>query len=252
EKAREAANKAIRIDDQLAEAHASLAFVVYSYDWNWGAAEKEFKRAIELNPSYATAHQWYSDYLSSLGRKEEALAEAQAALGLDPLSLIVNENVARAHYYARHFDQAIEGSKKTLEMDANFAISHLRLGRALAAKGMYDDAIKEFQTFSALSGDMPLATASIGNALAQSGDQPRAIRALDELVHLSKHGRVPPICFALVQAGLANNDQAIAWLNKPYKEHSDYLRVLKVDPLFDTLRSDARFRDLLHRIGFPE
>jgi len=251
EKARAAATKALLIDDALAEAHASLGFVSYSYDWDWATAEKEFKRAIALNPNYATAHQWYSEYLSDLGRREEAFAEAKAALALDPLSLIVNENVARVNYFARHFDQAVEGSNKTLEMDSNFPISHLRLGRSYTAKNMYREAIKEFQEFSRLSGNIPLATASIGNALARSGDRSGALRALNELTTLSKRKHVPPICFALVRTGLGDNDQAFASLEKAYTQRSDFLLVLSVDPLFDPLRSDPRLADLLRRINLP-
>ena len=249
ERAREAAQKALRIDDRLAEAHASLAFLIYSYDWDWTTAEAEFKRAIALNPNYPTARQWYSELLIDLGREEEALAQAQAALALDPLSLNANHNVARVQYFARRMDQAIEITKKTLEMDPNFAIAHLRLGRADAAQGNYGQAIEEFREFARLSGDVPLATASIGNALGRSGHRSGASRALNELATLSKHKPVPAICFALIYIGLGNKDQAIAWLEKAYQERSDFLLVLNVDPLFDVLRADPRFQDLVRRIG---
>jgi TolB-like protein/DNA-binding winged helix-turn-helix (wHTH) protein/Tfp pilus assembly protein PilF len=251
EKARAAAQKAILIDGTLAEAHASLAFVIYSYDWDWAAAEKEFKQAIALNPNYPTAHQWYSEYLGDLGRTEEALDQAQAALVLDPLSLNANHQVARAQYFARRIDQAIQTTQKTLEMNPDFAVAHLRLGRAYSAKGMYGQAIKEFQEFSTLSGDVPLATASIGNALARSGDRLGAVRALNKLAILSRQRRVPSISFALVYLGLGNNDQAVTWLEKAYGERSDFLLVLRVDPLFDGLRPDPRFQDLAHRVGLP-
>lgn len=251
EKARAAVTKALLIDDKLAEAHASLAFLIYSYDWDWTDAEKEFQRAIALNPNYPTAHQWYSEYLNDLGRSEEAIAQAQAALALDPLSLATNQNTERPYYFSRRFDLAIERSQKTLEMDPNFALAHLRLGRAYAAKGRFGLAIKEFQQFSMLSGDRSLAIASIGNALARSGDRAGAMRSLNELTLLSKRKRVPAICFVLIHAGLHENDQALAWLEKAYKERSDFLLVLKVDPLFDGLRGDPRFQDLVRRIGFP-
>jgi TolB-like protein/DNA-binding winged helix-turn-helix (wHTH) protein/Flp pilus assembly protein TadD len=251
EKARSAAQKALLIDGALAEAHASLAYVTYSYDWNWVGAGKEFERAIALDPNYPTAHQWYSEYLDDLGRGEEALVEAQTALTLDPLSINANHQLARAQYFVRRWDQAIDTTQKTLEMDPNFAIAHLRLGRAYAAKGLYPEAIKQFHEFSNLSGDVPMATASIGNALARSGDRPGAIRALNGLRLFSKHNHVPSICFALVHAGLGDNDQAIAWLEQAYKERSDFLLVLNVDPLFDPLRRDPRFQELLRRVGFP-
>jgi TolB-like protein/DNA-binding winged helix-turn-helix (wHTH) protein/Flp pilus assembly protein TadD len=251
EKARSAAQKALLIDGALAEAHASLAYVTYSYDWNWVGAGKEFERAIALDPNYPTAHQWYSEYLDDLGRGEEALVEAQTALTLDPLSINANHQLARAQYFVRRWDQAIDTTQKTLEMDPNFAIAHLRLGRAYAAKGLYPEAIKQFHEFSNLSGDVPMATASVGNALARSGDRPGAIRALNGLRLFSKHNHVPSICFALVHAGLGDNDQAIAWLEQAYKERSDFLLVLNVDPLFDPLRRDPRFQELLRRVGFP-
>jgi TolB-like protein/DNA-binding winged helix-turn-helix (wHTH) protein/Tfp pilus assembly protein PilF len=251
EKSRAAATKAIVIDDQLAEAHASLAFVIYSYDWDWTTAESEFKRAIALNPNYPTARQWYTELLDDLGRKDEALDQAQAALALDPLSLNASQNMARACYFARRFDEAIEITKKEIEMDPGFAIAHLRLGRIYAAKGMYDPAIQEFQKFSTLSGNIPLATASVGNARARSGDRAGGVRALSELATLSKHKRVPSICFALVQIGLGHNDQAMSWLEKAYQQKSDFLLVLGVDPIFDGLRSDPRFKDLVRRIGLP-
>ena len=252
DRARTAARRAIEIDDGLAEAHASLGFINFSYDWDWTAAEKEFTRAIALNPNYATVHQWYSEYLDDLGRFDEAFAEAKAALMLDPLSLILNENVARVHYFARRFDQAVEGSKKTLEMDSRFPISHLRLGRAYAAKGMLNEAIQEFQLFATLSGNTPLATASIANALARSGNRRGALRALNELIVLSNQKHVPAICFALVYIGLGDRDEAVTRLEEAYKERSDFLLVLSVDPLFDGLRSDPRFQDLLRRMKLPD
>lgn len=155
--------------------------------------------------------------------------------------------MARAHYFAHRFDRAIETTRKTLELDSSFAIAHLRLGRAHAAKGMYGPAVKEFQQFSTLSGDIPLATASIGNSRARPGDRVGAMRSLDELTNLSKRERVPPICFALVHLGLGDHDQALAWLEKAYQERSDFLLVLKVDPLF--LRPDPQFQELLRRVG---
>ncbi len=249
EKSRAAAREALMIDDQLAEAHASLAFVVYSYDWDWTTAEKEFQRAIALNPNYPTAHQWYSEMLNDLGRKQEALAQADAALSVDPVSVNASQNMARAYYFARRFDEAIETTSKTLELDPSFAIAHLRLGRAYAAKGIYGPAIKEFQEFARLSGDVPLAIASIGNARGRSGDRAGAMRSLDELTKLAKGRPVSSMCFALVYAGLGDNDQALAALERAYRERSDFLLVLKVDPLFDGLRSDPRFEDLLRRIG---
>jgi len=252
EKARVAAKRALELDDGMAEAHASMGFVLYSYDWNWVAAESEFKQAILLNPNYPTAHQWYSEFLNDFGREEEALRESETALVLDPISVLANQVVARAHYFARRFDKAIESSKKSLELDPNFSIAHLRLGRAYAAKGMYKEAITEFREFGRLSGNESLTTASIGNTLARSGDTAGALQALARQTELSRHKPVPAICFVLVYTGMGDKSQAFTWLDKAYAEHSDFLLVLNVDPLFDPLRSDAHFRDLLLRVGFTQ
>jgi TolB-like protein/Tfp pilus assembly protein PilF len=252
QKARAAAKKAIELDDGMAEAHASIGFVLYSYDWNWPAAEKEFKQAILLNPNYPTAHEWYSELLNDFGRKEESLSEADAALALDPISVLANQFVARARYFAHDFDAAIETSQKSLELDPSFSIAHLRLGRAYAAKGMYADAVTEFREYGRLSDDESLATASIGNAIARSGDRSGAVRSLARLDALSKQKPVPAICFALVHIGLDDKHQSFVWLDKAYEEHSDFLLVLRVDPLFDPLRSDAHFQDLLRRIGLTQ
>jgi tetratricopeptide (TPR) repeat protein len=170
---------------------------------------------------------------------------------LDPISVLANQFVARAHYFARRFDQAIEISRKTIEIDPNASISHLRLGRAYAAKGMYPLAIKEFEEFGRLSGDDSLALASIGNTKGQAKDHAGAMRALNELTEISKQKKVPAICFVLVHVGLGNEDQGMAWLDTAYKERSDFLLVLKVDVLFDPLRSDPRFVDLERRVGVP-
>lgn len=252
EKAREAANRALAIDSNLAEAHASLGWVIYCNDWNWEAAEREFQRAIVLNPSYATAHMWYSEYLSDLGRRDAALAEAQTAVALDPLSLVTNHHLARAHYFARRFDESIEVSKRVLEMEPNFSIAHLRLGPAYAEKGMYAKAIDEFQEFGKLSGDTALATASIGNALARSGDASGAFRRLQDLTALSSRMNVSPACFALVHLGLGDKDQTFNWLEKAYQERSDFFLHLGVDPLFDPIRLDPRYIVLSRRMKLPQ
>lgn len=249
QKARAAAKRALELDDGMAEAHASMGFVLYSYDWNWTAAEKEFKQAILLNPSYATAREWYSEYLNDFGRNHESLSEAEAALALDPISVLANQFVARAHYFARRFDQAIESSRKALELDPNFSIAHLRLGRSYAAEGKYGNALTEFREYGRLSGDESLATASIANALARSGDRPGSMQALAHLSALAKQKPVPAICFALAYIGLGHQRQALTWLDKAFEEHSDFLLVLRVDPLFDSERSDPHFQQLIVRVG---
>jgi Tfp pilus assembly protein PilF len=249
EKAKAAALKAIEIDDSLSEAHSSLAFVTYSYDWNWREAEKEFTRAPALNPSNATAHQWYSEYLCALGRWQQSIAEAEAAVELDPHSLIIHENLARPYYYSRHFDKAIEYSKKTLELDSRLAVSHLRLGRAFSAKGMYREAANEFQQFSDLTGGSTLATASLANVRARAGNGKTAFRLASQLKALTARKHVPAYQFAIVYAGTRDVDEAIKNLEHAYRERADFLLYLKNDPLFDGLRADSRFQDIERRIG---
>jgi TolB-like protein/DNA-binding winged helix-turn-helix (wHTH) protein/Tfp pilus assembly protein PilF len=249
EKAKAAALKAIEIDDTLSEAHSSLAFVTYSYDWNWHEGEKEFKKALALNPSNATAHQWYSEYFCALGRWQQSIAEAEVAVGLDPNSLIIHENLARPYYYSHQFDKAIEYSKKTLEMDSRFAVSHLRLGRAFAAKGMYREAADEFQQFSDLTGGSTLATASLANVRARAGDRKTALRLASELNALTAQKHVPAYQFAIVNAGTGSADEAIKRLEDAYRERADFLLYLKNEPLFDGLRADNRFQDIERRIG---
>jgi len=251
-KAKAAALKALEIDGSFAQAHVSLAWVRQTYDWDWPAAEKEFKRAIDLNPGYATAHHWYSLHLATLGRRDEALAEAKRALELDPLSIIINHIVGLQHYWARRFDQAIEQFRKTIDMDPSFPIAHWSLGRAYAAKGMYREAIAEYEKYSALTGGSGRALAALGSAHARSGDRREALRVLEQLNAISKQRYVPSHQFADVSIGLGDKDQAFAWLDKVYDERSSYLTWLKVEPLFDPLRSDPRFADLVRRVGLPQ
>jgi Tfp pilus assembly protein PilF len=250
EKARGAALKAIEIDDTLSEAHSSLAFVTYSHDWNWHESEKEFQRALVLNPSNATAHQWYSEYLCDLSRWPQAIAEAEAAARLDPNSLIISENLARPYYYSRQLDKAIDYSKKTLALDPTFAISHLRLGRALAAKGSYKEAAAEFQRFSDLAGGSTLAIASLANVHARAGERAMALKLASELRALAAHKHVPAYQFAIVYLGMGDADESINWLEAAFQERDDFLLILKTEPLFDGLRADRRFQDLERRIGF--
>jgi tetratricopeptide (TPR) repeat protein len=251
-KARAAAMKALELDNTLAEAHTSLARVQYVYDWDWSGAEKEFKRAIELNPHYAPAHEWYGGYLVATGRIQEAIAERRRALELDPLSLPVNFELALAFYQARNYDQAIDQFRKTLELDPNFPPVHNYLPAAYEQKGMYEEAIARFQKAIAVGTDQPaFAIAGLGHVLAVSGRKAEAQRMRAELQRLSEQSYIPADDFALIYVGLGNRDKAFAWLNRAYEEHSFGLAFLKVEPRFDPLRSDARFQDLLRRMGLP-
>jgi serine/threonine-protein kinase len=248
-KAKAAALKALEIDDGLAEAHVSLAFANFIYDWDWPAAGKHFERALALNPAYPNAHAWYSFYLAALGRSDEALAEAKRALDLDPASPGMNQVMALHLYYARRFDEAIEQFRKTLEMDYHDA--RVGLGFAYAAKGMYREALPEFEKYAELDRGTPRSIIFVGYAHARLNERSQALWGLDELRALSKQRYVPSAGFALVYMGLGDKDQAFAWLEKAYEERSRILPMLKMDPLWDPLRSDLRFQDLLRRIGLP-
>jgi len=249
-KAKAAALKALEIDERLPEPHVALGYASLAYDWDWPTAGKHFQQAIALNPAYPTAHVWYSEYLVVLGRTDEGLAEAKRALDLDPVSLLVNRNMARQLYLAGRFDRAIEQSRKMLEMDPGFPLAHWQLGTAYAIKGMYGEALAELEKYAALSGRSPLALSYVGYALARSGERSQALRIVDELQALSKRKYVYSISIARVYVGLSEKDQAIAWLEKAYQERS-FVYLLKVDPTWDPLRSDRRFQDLLRRIGLP-
>jgi serine/threonine protein kinase/tetratricopeptide (TPR) repeat protein len=252
-KAREAATKALELDETLAEAHNALAILKGDYDWDWPGAEREFRRAIELNPGYATAHQWYGEMLSELGRHEEALAEIKRARQLDPLSLIINAAIGKTLLYAGREDLAIEQLRKTLEIDPNFAHAHQFLGYAYVRKGEFAEAIAEFQRAIALSPNFTQYQAGLGHAYARAGKSGEARNLLYELKELSKRRYVSWCDFAAIYAGLGEKDQAFACLEKAYEQRDTKLVTRgNLNPLLDPLRSDPRFADLLRRIGLPQ
>jgi tetratricopeptide (TPR) repeat protein len=249
--ARAKAMKALELDDQLAEAHASLAAIIMDYYWDRPKAERQFKRALELNANYSTAHRLYSQYLSLMGRPDEAIAEAKRGQEIDPLSLGENNNVALAYYRARQYDQTIEYSRKTLEMDQNFLPAHIMLGLALVEKGVFGEAIAEFQRGRELSGNSAHLRAMLAYSYARAGKTSEARKILHELNQLSAPDSVSPFDLAGVHIGLGEKDEAFAWLEKRYQERFWFLGYLKVEPLFDPLRSDPRFTDLVRRVGLP-
>jgi len=253
-KARAAAMKALELDDTLAEAHTSLGRVLAVYDWDWTNAEKEYKRAIELNPRYATAHQWYGGWFQVMGHPNEAIAERKLSQELDPLSPIVNFELGLAFYYARDYDQAIEQFHKTLELDQNFPPVQQFLPAAYEQKEMNGEAIAGFKKAIPLvgGGEWSLTRSGLGHIYAVLGKKSEALEVLDELRHHSAQEYVPATSVALVYTGLGDKDQAFVWLEKAYEERSFQLQWLKVEPRWDSLRSDPRFADLMRRIGLPD
>jgi TolB-like protein/DNA-binding winged helix-turn-helix (wHTH) protein/Tfp pilus assembly protein PilF len=250
EDARAAATKALELDDNLSDGHAALAYVSATYDWNWEVAEREYQRALELNPNNATAHQWYSTLLCFLGRWDQSIAEAKAAQSLDPLSPIVQEMVAYPYYYSHRYDDAMALSKKVLAAHPDFAISHLRLGREYAAKGMYAEAAAQFQRFSELiGGGSTLALASVADVRARSGNRKAAERLLSQLSAVARKKQVPAYQFAIIYSGLGNADETLKWLDRAYEERNSFLLYIRYEPLFDRVRTDPRFLELERRIG---
>jgi tetratricopeptide (TPR) repeat protein len=251
-KAKAAAAKALEIDDQLAEAHTSLANITWLYEWDWPGAEKGFKRAIELNPNYPTSHQWYSAYLSAMGRHEEAIQEARRALELDPLSLPIIRDLARCFYHARQFDEAITQYLKTIELEPNYYRLNSWLDMAYEQKGLYDRAFEVRLKAMTVLGFNPETIEARKKAYAERGWKGywRKELELTEEWALQSRGYVSPYGMARIFARLGEKDRVLGWLEKAYTERSDHLVLLKVDPLFDDLRSDPRFIDLLRRVGF--
>jgi len=250
-KAKAAAVKALELDDNLAEAHVSLGWAGFTYDLDWPAAGKHFERALVLNPAYPLAHSYYSLYLTALGRSAEGLTEAKRALELDPVSPAILHYVVVQLYLARRFDEAIEQCRKTLELDPSFTPVHVTLAEVYSAKGMYREALAEYEEFSALSGGSPRSTAFVGYAHARLGQRSQALRVLDQLRTASKQRYVPALSFAIVYVGLGEKEQAFLWLEKAYDERTNSLAYLNVQATWDPLRSDPRFADLVRRIGLP-
>ena len=251
-KAKSAATKALEMDDTLAEAHTSLAYIRLNYDWDWAGAEREFKRAIELDPNYANAHHWYSHYLMAMSRPEESLAESKRTLELDQLDLVMNIHLGWHYIYAHQYDLAIAQFRKTLEMDPNYGLTHWYLGQAYALKGMYAEAETELRKAKDLLQQNVAVEADLGYAYAASGKGGEAKKAIDELKQSSKQRYISSYYLALIYTGLGEKDSAFEWLENAYRERSDLLIYLKVDPRLDSLRSDARFADLMRRVGLPQ
>lgn len=247
-KAQAEAMRAMALDDSLAEPHATLAYIALVYDRDPKHAEQEFKRAIALDPHYATAHQWYGLYLISQNRLPEAIDSINEALADDPLSLPINLSLAEAYYLNRDYIHAVVQARKALELDGNSALGHFNLGRLYEIQGRYDDAISEFEQ-ARLNSPNAAPLVPLAHAYAVSGNREAAKEKIAELQQLSKTEYVPAIYFALIYAGLNDRDQAFRWLDKAYDEHCDYLVFLERDPMADPLRSDPRFAKLREKIA---
>ena len=250
-KARTAAEKALQIDNSVAEVYYSLG-QVRSKELDWSGAESAFEQGKRLGPNYPIGHLYYSIYLASLGKQEQALKEIRRAQELDPLSLPINCSVVYVLYFGRQYDEAIAVGKKTLEMDQTFALAHQRLGMAYVGKKMHPEAIAEFKQAANNSNDAPLAIVSLGHAYAMSGNKKEALRVLAELKDMSQRRYVSAYSVSTIYAGLGEKEQAFQWLQKADDERNTEIVFMKVDPRLDPLRDDPRFQELVKKVGIPQ
>lgn len=248
-KTKAAAQRALELDDTLAECHTPLGFAAFFYDWDWAGAESAFRRAIRLNPSYATAHHLYTFMLTALGRHEEALAEIRKAKEVDPLSLLINDAMGFCYWNSRQFDLAEAQCHKTIERDPAFFMARYGLAMTYAHTGRYEQGIEEARVAARLSHDSPLALATLGHACAVAGRVEEAQELLERLTRMSRLGYVPPYYLATVCVGLGRADESIEFLEKAVECRDGWVTWLGVEPRFDPLRRDPRFRDILRRIG---
>jgi serine/threonine protein kinase/Tfp pilus assembly protein PilF len=249
--AKVAALKALEIDDNLDDAHFVLATLKLQYDWDWSGAEREIKRAIEINPNNAGAHAEYGTYLEALGRFDEAVAERDRCRQLEPILPISIADVGYPLYYAGRYDEALVHYQKALEIDPNFSWGHLWIGQVYVQQGLYDKAFIEIRKAIELSGDNARHIATLGHAYAVAGKRDEALKILDELQKPAAQKYVSPFFVALIYVGLGEKDKAFAWLEKAYEERHPYMILIKVEPVFQSLHSDPRFAQLTRRIGLP-
>jgi eukaryotic-like serine/threonine-protein kinase len=250
-KGKVAAMTALRLDANLAEAHASFAAILWLYDWRWEEAEAEFKRSLDLSSAYGTGNHWYAEYAMTMGRKAEAIARMKNGQDLDPLSLIINAAVGWAFYHARRYDEGIEQLRRTVELDPNYPVTYWILGLLLRKTGRYELAIAEGENGVKLSGGSPLMLAALAHSFGTAGRTKEAIKILNDLTTLARQKYVAPYFFAGIHIGLGEIDRAIECLEESYEEHSHWLIYLHLDPSMDALREDRRFQDLLRRVDLP-
>ena len=246
-KARSAVSKALELDDSLAEAHAALGYTKLLYDWDWPGAEREFRRALELNPNSADTDFAYANFLTMMGRFDEAMAVARHGLSIDPLSLTMNAELAWVYTYARRYDDAIAQIKKTLELDPHYSFARWELAMAYILKRQYVDAVAEYRQV-----DPDGNSGYLGYLYAVMGKREEANKVLARMEENSKRYYVDPYEFATIYAGLGHKETALQWLERSYAERSAEMPNLKIDPLFDTLRSEPRFQDLMRRMNFAQ
>jgi len=249
--ARAAALRALELNDKLPEAHVSLALVVQNYDLDWQTAEKEFKRAIELNPNYATAHHWYAEHLGFRGRFEDAFRESDEAKRLDPLSLIIAADRGMLLYFARDYDRAIEQFRVVLEMDPDFPRGHM-IEFVYAEKGMYAEALADIEANKQTFGAGIWYWSAKARVCGQAGNEAEARRALRELEKMNKQHPVDPGAIAWALLGMGHREEALRWLQRAYEQHSNAMVIMKVEPLYDPVRKEAKFQELLGRAGLGE
>jgi tetratricopeptide (TPR) repeat protein len=248
-KAKDAATRAFEIDDQIAETHTSIAYVKLLLEWDWKGAEESFKKAIQINSNYATVHQWYSFYLILQNRVEESIKEQQLALELDPLSVIINKGFGHRYLNARQYEKTIESQLQTLEIEPKFAPSYQEMGYAYIELGKCEEAIKAFQEAIDISGGLVGLTApTIGYGYAKCGKRQEALEILEQYKELAKESYVNPYFFAVIYAGLGEWEESLEWLEKSYQLRSPTLVYLKVNPVWDPIRSDPRFILLCSKI----
>src|SRR5215471_17647959 len=243
-----AATKAIELDSSLAEAHRAMA-EVYSFQWKWKESLAELERAIAINPGYALAHHALGLALALIGRNAEALAHAESARELDPLSLIINTDFGWVYYLGRRYEEAIAQYQKALELDPNFTLAHFDLALSYSALGRHEEAISEMQKARGRGSDY---LAGLGYVYAVAGQRAEALATLAELERLAKQQYVPPYHFAWIYVGMGDKDKAIALLQQVYAEHTQYVVDFKTVPMFDSLRSDERFQELVRKVGLPD
>lgn len=250
--ARRAAMHALELDEHSAEAHTAMALILQNHDWDWQASEKEYRRAIELDPQYATAHHWYAEHLMWLGRFDEALKESDRARQLDPLSLIIATDHGAILYFSRQYDRAIEQLQTVLRRDPHFNRAIGMIANAYIEKGMFAQALTAAEVYRRLNGDGPVVWAWLAYIYGRAGNLEQAQRELEKLERVSLHEQVNPVNMLWARLGVGDKEEALAHLEQAYAGHFSFLTTLKVEPAFDPLRSDPRFQDLLHRVGLAD